>query len=53
VLSKSLGRYISSRVSSYEVPRALENRLVAVEGMVRGGRFLGGSYHGNIEHLRS
>jgi hypothetical protein len=53
VLSKSLGRYISLRASSYEVPRALENRLVAVEGMVRGGRFLGGDCHGNIENSRS
>jgi hypothetical protein len=53
VLSKSLGRCIPSGVSSSEVPRALEDRLVAVEGMVRGGRFLGGDCHGNTENSRS
>jgi hypothetical protein len=41
VLSKSVGRCISLGTSSCEVPRALENRLVAVEGMVGGGGGLG------------
>jgi hypothetical protein len=47
------GRCITSGASSCGVPRALENRLVAVEGMIRGGRFLGGNYHANIENSRS
>jgi hypothetical protein len=53
VLSKSLGRYIPSGASSSEVPRALEDRLVVVESMARGGRFLGGDCYGNIENSRS
>jgi hypothetical protein len=53
VLSKSLGRCITSGASSCEVPGALENSLVAVENMIRGGRFLGGNCHGNIENSRS
>jgi hypothetical protein len=37
VLSKSLGRCNSLGIFSREVLGALENRLVAVEGMVSGG----------------
>jgi hypothetical protein len=37
VLMKSLGRCNSLGISSCDILRALENRLVAVEGMVGGG----------------
>jgi hypothetical protein len=44
VLAKSPGRCISSGALSREVGGALESALEIVEGMVGGGRFLGGNY---------
>ena len=37
VLIKSLGRYNSLGISSYDMLGALKNRLVAVEGIVGSG----------------